>query len=60
LVIKVRQNRLVITRVKFQADEASGQKRVSDFANLAYDELSDVWQNLQIEWPNYLIHYINY
>jgi len=50
----------VITRVKFQADEASGQKRVSDFANLAYDELSDVWQNLQIEWPNYLIHYINY
>ncbi len=37
-----------------------GQKRVSDFANLAYDELLDVWQNLQIEWPNYLIHYINY
>ncbi|MEZ9440468.1 hypothetical protein, partial [Vibrio atlanticus] len=37
-------NRLVITRVKLQVYEASGQKRFSKIANLAKHELLKVWK----------------
>ncbi|CAK2540585.1 hypothetical protein VCRA2116O29_770013 [Vibrio crassostreae] len=56
MVIKVRQNRSVITTRKNSAYEYFGQKRFIFFAKLVNYELSLV-SKTQKNWSEYLIHY---